>query len=139
MLFCYLEKYIIRYTRDVSYEMFESECLTLFKFGLFFIVEIFGCFILTQMYCVITKTYIAISWGGHSIATSSYRQFLWLFFRRNKRFLTRNKRLSVQQSGNKKQHSTETLNLLITDHLLDAMDNKKLSAVILIDTPLKSL
>ena len=47
-------------------------------------------------------------------------------------YLTRNKRLSVQQSGNKKQHSTETLNLLITDHLLDAMDNKKLSAVILI-------
>ena len=48
-------------------------------------------------------------------------------------YLTRNKRLSVQQSGNKKQHSTETLNLLITDHLLDAMDNKKLYAVILID------
>ena len=47
-------------------------------------------------------------------------------------YLTRNKRLSVHQSGNKKQHSTETLNLLITDHLLDAMDNKKLSAVILI-------
>ena len=42
-------------------------------------------------------------------------------------YLTGNKR------GNKKQHSTETLNLLITDHLLDAMDNKKLSAVILID------
>jgi hypothetical protein len=35
--------------------------------------------------------------------------------------------------SNKKQHSTETLNLLITDHLLDAMDNKKLSAVILFD------
>ena len=48
-------------------------------------------------------------------------------------YLTRNKRLSVHQSGNKKQHSTETSNLLITDHLLDAMDNKKLSAVILID------
>ncbi|CAB4003751.1 Hypothetical predicted protein [Paramuricea clavata] len=49
-------------------------------------------------------------------------------------YLTRNKRLSVQQSGNKKQHSSETLNLLITDHLFDAlMDNKKLSAVILID------
>ena len=45
-------------------------------------------------------------------------------------YLTRSKRLSVQQSGNKKQHSTD---LLITDHLLDAMDNKKLSAVILID------
>ena len=48
-------------------------------------------------------------------------------------YSTRNKRLSAHQSGNKKQHSTETLNLLITDHLLDAMDNKKLSAVILID------
>ena len=52
---------IIRYTHDVSYEMFESECFILFKLGLFFIVEIFGCFILTQIYCVITKTYIAIS------------------------------------------------------------------------------
>jgi hypothetical protein len=39
MLFCYLEKYIIRYTRDVSYEMFESECFILFQLGLFFIVE----------------------------------------------------------------------------------------------------
>ena len=36
-------------------------------------------------------------------------------------------------NGNKKQHSTETLNLLITDHLLNAIDNKKLSALILID------
>ena len=61
MLFFYLEKYIIRYTRDVTYEMFESECFTLLKLGLFFIVEIFGCFILTQIYSVITKTYIAIS------------------------------------------------------------------------------
>ena len=32
-----------------------------------------------------------------------------------------------------KQHSTETLNLLITDLLLDAMDNKKISALVLID------
>lgn len=47
--------------------------------------------------------------------------------------LMRNKRLSSQQSGNRKQHSTETLNLLITDHLLDAMDNKKISALVLID------
>jgi hypothetical protein len=61
MLFCYLEKYIIRYTRDVTYEMFESECFILFKLGLFFIVEILDCFILTQIYSVITKTYIAIS------------------------------------------------------------------------------
>jgi hypothetical protein len=61
MLFFYLEKYILRYTRDVTYEMFESECFILLKLGLFFIVEIFGCFILTQIYSVITKTYIAIS------------------------------------------------------------------------------
>jgi hypothetical protein len=61
MLFCYLEKYIIRYTSDVTYEMFESECFILFKLGLFFIVEILGCFILTQICSVITKTYIAIS------------------------------------------------------------------------------
>ena len=52
--------YYTLYTRYV-YEMFESECFILFKLGLFFIVEIFGCFILTQIYCVITKTYIAIS------------------------------------------------------------------------------
>ena len=45
----------------------------------------------------------------------------------------RNKLLSSQQSGNKKQHSTETLNLLITDLLLDAIDNKKISALVLID------
>jgi hypothetical protein len=37
-------------TRDVTYEMFESECFILFKLGLFFIVEIFGCFILAQIY-----------------------------------------------------------------------------------------
>jgi hypothetical protein len=50
MLFFYLEKYILRYTRDVTYEMFESECFILLKLGLFFIVEIFGCFILAQIY-----------------------------------------------------------------------------------------
>ena len=50
-----------------------------------------------------------------------------------KAYLMRNKLLSSQQSSNKKQHSTETLNLLITDLLLDAMDNKKISALVLID------
>ena len=45
-------------------------------------------------------------------------------------YLVRNKRLNSHQSDNKKQHSTETLNLLITDHLLNAIDNKKLSALI---------
>ena len=51
-----------------------------------------------------------------------------------KSYLMRNKLLCLQQGANKKQHSTETLNLLITDHLLDAMDNKKISALVLIDT-----
>ena len=60
MLFCYLEKYIIRYTRDVSYEMFESECFILFKLGLFFTVEIFGCFILTR--------HLLIPWSGGAFA-----------------------------------------------------------------------
>ena len=32
-----------------------------------------------------------------------------------------------------KNHSTETLNILVSDALLDAMDNKKLSALILLD------
>ena len=50
-----------------------------------------------------------------------------------KAYLMRNKLLRSQQSGNKKQHSTETLNLLIIDLLLDAMDNKKISALVLID------
>ena len=50
-----------------------------------------------------------------------------------KAYLMRNKLLSSQQSSNKKQHSTGTLNLLITDLLLDAMDNKKISALVLID------
>lgn len=50
-----------------------------------------------------------------------------------KSYLMRNKRLSSQQSGNRKQYSTETLYLLITDHLLDAVDNKIISALILIN------
>lgn len=48
-------------------------------------------------------------------------------------YLRRNGRLCAHQSGNKKHHSTETLNILVSDALLDAMDNKKLSALILLD------
>ena len=47
-------------------------------------------------------------------------------------YLSQNNHLSPQQSGNKKQHSTETLNILVCDSLLDAIDNKKLSALILL-------
>ena len=48
-------------------------------------------------------------------------------------YLHRYGRLNPHQSGNKKHHSTETLNILISDTLLDAMDNKRLSALILLD------
>jgi hypothetical protein len=41
-------------------------------------------------------------------------------------YLTSNSRLSSHQSGNKKLHSTETLNVFITDTILKAMDKKKL-------------
>ena len=47
-------------------------------------------------------------------------------------YLSQNNHLSPHQSGNKK-YSTETLNILMCDSLLDAMDNKKLSALILLD------
>ena len=34
------------------------------------------------------------------------------------------------QSGNKKAHSTETLNILLTDKILEAMDKKQITATI---------
>lgn len=48
-------------------------------------------------------------------------------------YLHRNGRLNSHQSGNRKHHSTETLNILVNDTLLDAMDNKKVSTLILLD------
>ena len=48
-------------------------------------------------------------------------------------YLSQSNHLSPHQSGNKKYHSTETLNILMYDSLLDAMDNKKLSALMLLD------
>jgi hypothetical protein len=41
--------------------------------------------------------------------------------------------LTEHQSGNKKMHSTETLNILVSDMILDAMDRKELTAVVLLD------
>ena len=38
--------------------------------------------------------------------------------------------LSEHQSGSKKLHSTETLNILVSDLILDAMDRKELTAVV---------
>ena len=48
-------------------------------------------------------------------------------------YLLNNNRLSLHQSGNRKAHSTETLNIFITDQVLEAMDKKELTALVLID------
>ena len=47
--------------------------------------------------------------------------------------VTGNNRLSTHQSGNKKLNSTETLNIHLTDHILKAMDKKKITFLILLD------
>ena len=46
-------------------------------------------------------------------------------------FLNRTDRLSSQQSGNRKYHSTETLSILVNDFLLKSMDNKKLTYIMI--------
>ena len=48
-------------------------------------------------------------------------------------YLTANKRLAVTQSGNKKWHSTETSLVASTDTILEAIDNRKLTAVVYLD------
>ena len=48
-------------------------------------------------------------------------------------FLIENEKLSKTQSGNRKLHSTETALLHVTDKLLKAMDEKKISVVVLLD------
>ena len=47
-------------------------------------------------------------------------------------YLQRNGLLNKHNSGNRKYHPIETLNIMISDFLLDAMDNKRLSALILL-------
>ncbi|XP_073240100.1 uncharacterized protein [Porites lutea] len=47
--------------------------------------------------------------------------------------LIRNNKLAAHQSGNRKLHSTETALLYVTDQLLQAMDNKKVSIMVLLD------
>ena len=44
-----------------------------------------------------------------------------------------NKRLTSHQSGNKKAHSTQTLNIQLTDSVLEAMDKKQITALVLLD------
>ena len=47
--------------------------------------------------------------------------------------LIRNNKLAVHQSGNRKLHFTETALLYVTDQLLQAMDDKKVSIMVLLD------
>ena len=46
--------------------------------------------------------------------------------------LIRNNKLAVHQSGNRKLHSTETALLYVTDQLIQAMDSKNLSIIIIV-------
>ena len=48
-------------------------------------------------------------------------------------YLTANKILAKTQSGNRKLCSIETALLCVTDNLLQAIDDKKISALVLLD------
>ena len=48
-------------------------------------------------------------------------------------YMKSRKRLTEHQSGNKAQHSTEKLNVMMTDKFLEAMNNKMLTLKVLLD------
>ena len=48
-------------------------------------------------------------------------------------FLLDNKRLTSHQRGNRKAHSTETLSIQLTDSVLEAMDKKQITALVLLN------
>ena len=48
-------------------------------------------------------------------------------------YMTTKRHLSKHQSGNKKLHLCETLNVMITDKALEAMDAKKVTLVVLLE------
>ena len=48
-------------------------------------------------------------------------------------FLFHNERLTPHQSGNRRYHFSETLNVLMDDIILEAMDQKSVTALILLD------
>ena len=48
-------------------------------------------------------------------------------------YLIKNNKLAVHHSGNKKLHLTETALLYVTDQLLQAMDDKTVSIMVLLD------
>ena len=48
-------------------------------------------------------------------------------------YLERHSRLSSNQSGNRRKHSTESLNLMVTDYIFDAIDEKKVTVLVQLD------
>ena len=48
-------------------------------------------------------------------------------------FLENSNKLTPYQSGNRQSHSTETLNISVNDMILEAMDKKMISALVLLD------
>ena len=48
-------------------------------------------------------------------------------------FMKAKKRLTEHQSGNKAMHSTETMNVMMVDQMLQAVDDKKLTIFVLLD------
>jgi hypothetical protein len=48
-------------------------------------------------------------------------------------YLTGNNLLTRHQSGNKNNHSTEMLNILVNDFILKAMDCKQITVLLLLD------
>ena len=48
-------------------------------------------------------------------------------------YLTQKNHLTCHQSRNRKHHSTETLSLLVSDHIFSAMVKKQITPVVLID------
>ena len=54
-------------------------------------------------------------------------------------YLTPKSHFTCHQSGNRKHPSTETLSLLVSDHILCAMDEKQITAMVLISKAFDSL
>ena len=50
-----------------------------------------------------------------------------------RKYLKETNRLTFHESGNREFHSTETFSLMVTDHILPAMDRKHITAMVLID------
>ncbi|RMX50692.1 hypothetical protein pdam_00013221 [Pocillopora damicornis] len=83
------------------------------------LTEIINCSILTSSF--LNKLLTVVSKVCEKIALSQFTTYL-----------LNNNRLTAWQRGNKKAHSTETLNIYLTDCILEAMDRKKLTVLVLL-------